>query len=542
MRRLLDGAGSAALMAQLEQRFRAPARRAAALAEISRACRAERPQQAVELARAALALAATVDHAKALAFRLFEAGAINEPARLLRELPSTEFSVAELRRRETISGLQHLQEALPGWNECARPAYEPKANSLLYVAAMAFPYHSSGYAARTQSLTLALQAAGVQITVLTRPGYPWDRKDSLGTPTGGVTLVDGVRYLHFRHPSRELPLLEYVREAAEVIKTTAVQIRAARIQAASNHLNALPALVAARELGLPFTFEMRGLWDLTRASAVEGYAGSERFELNMALERHCALHADEVSVISHQVGRQAQAWGVPAERVSLLPNCVESVPPVPGGERAHEAGRLNLAYAGSVLAYEGLEMLVAAVGKLRAEGMDIQLTVAGGGAALAALQQSIQAADLSHAVRLLGRVTPAEANALVAGCDAVALPRLPLPVCEAVPPIKLVEAMALGKPVIVPDLAAFRDEVDDNVSGLLFRAGDVDSLAAALRRLAAEPVLAARLGSAARTRVAESRTWEKFAVTIAGKLNRGRERPSPSPNSPIRQPALTAPL
>ncbi len=527
LRRLFDGAGIAVLKLKLDQRFRVPERRAAALSELSRDCRVGAPQQAVELARAALALAATSGHAKWLAFRLHDVGAISEPARLLEALPSTEFTSSEARRRAEILAQQHLQEALPGWEEREHPAHEPQPDVLLYVAAMALPYHSSGYATRTQSLALALQAAGIQVTVLTRPGYPWDRKDSNALPTGSETLVDGVRYLHFRRPSREMPLEDYVRAAAEVVKATARRLRAARIHAASNHLNALPALVAARELGLPFTFEMRGLWELTRASGVPGYAGSERYELNMALERHCALHADEVSVISQEVGRQARAWGVDAERVTLLPNCVDAVASADAAPVARNAGSLQLAYAGSVLAYEGLELLVAALARLRAEGLDLRLTVAGDGAAFAALQDTVRAAALGDAVRLLGRVTPAEAAALLASCDAVALPRLPMPVCEAVPPIKLVEAMALGKPVVVPDLAAFRDEVEDGVSGLLFRAGDVDSLAAALRRLAADPALATRLGEAARTRVNQARTWKGFAQAIADSLARGRTLPAP---------------
>jgi glycosyltransferase involved in cell wall biosynthesis len=222
--------------------------------------------------------------------------------------------------------------------------------------------------------------------------------------------------------------------------------------------------------------------------------------------------------------------------VVLLPNCVESVATVDDEATTHQVGTLRLGYAGSVLTYEGLDLLVAALGQLRAEGLDIRLTVAGGGAALAALQDTVRAADLGGAVQLLGRVTPLEANALLAGCDAVALPRLPLPVCEAVPPIKLVEAMALGKPVVAPDLAAFRDEIDDGVTGLLFKAGDVDSLTAALRRLATEPLLAARLGAAARARVAETRTWKRFAETIAEKLARGRQPHASAPTGSVPQP------
>ncbi len=47
----------------------------------------------------------------------------------------------------------------------------------------------------------------------------------------------------------------------------------------------------------------------------------------------------------------------------------------------------------------------------------------------------------------------------------VCLPRKPFEVCRIVPPIKLVEALAMAKPVIVPDLPVFRDELGNSGSG-----------------------------------------------------------------------------
>ncbi|MBH0312862.1 glycosyltransferase WbuB, partial [Alcaligenes faecalis] len=55
--------------------------------------------------------------------------------------------------------------------------YEPIQGRMLYVAASALPYHISGYTTRTHAIAQALQEAGGDVCVLTRPGYPWDRKD-----------------------------------------------------------------------------------------------------------------------------------------------------------------------------------------------------------------------------------------------------------------------------------------------------------------------------------------------------------------------------
>ncbi|MGA9823384.1 MAG: glycosyltransferase family 4 protein, partial [Methylocystis sp.] len=63
-------------------------------------------------------------------------------------------------------------------------------------------------------------------------------------------------------------------------------------------------------------------------------------------------------------------------------------------------------------------------------------------------------------------------------------------------PLAVLEAKALGTPVIVADRCAARDEIEDGASGLWFSAGDVNALQAAMARLD-DPALAARLSRGA---------------------------------------------
>jgi glycosyltransferase involved in cell wall biosynthesis len=68
-------------------------------------------------------------------------------------------------------------------------------------------------------------------------------------------------------------------------------------------------------------------------------------------------------------------------------------------------------------------------------------------------------------------------------------------------PNVVLEAMASGRAVVASDVAAVSDAVEHEVTGLLVPPGDPSALAAALRRLQADPALRARLGKAARQRV-----------------------------------------
>jgi len=153
--------------------------------------------------------------------------------------------------------------------------YEPVPGSLLYVPASALPYHTSGYTTRTHEVIRALMAAGGRVHVMTRPGYPWDRRDRLQDAQTEETEWQGVQYVHVRRPMNNRPVWQFALQAAEVIAKEAARRRVAVIHAPSNHVNALPALLAARQLGIPFQYEMRGVWELTRVSRMPEFLNSQ---------------------------------------------------------------------------------------------------------------------------------------------------------------------------------------------------------------------------------------------------------------------------
>ena len=73
-------------------------------------------------------------------------------------------------------------------------------------------------------------------------------------------------------------------DAADVYVREAQRNRVAVIHAASNYVTALPALLAARRLGLPFVYEVRGIWEITELSDKPWWAQSDRYRLAVTLE------------------------------------------------------------------------------------------------------------------------------------------------------------------------------------------------------------------------------------------------------------------
>lgn len=98
-------------------------------------------------------------------------------------------------------------------------------------------------------------------------------------------------------------------------------------------------------------------------------------------------------------------------------------------------------------------------------------------------------------VRVRREVAAAEYRALLAGAAVVAVPLLPAE--RSTGQVVLLEAMALGKPVVATRVTGTADYVRNGENGLLVPPGDAAALGDAVARLAADPALAARLGAAA---------------------------------------------
>lgn len=395
-------------------------------------------------------------------------------------------------------------------NSPVAPVYDPQKR-LVYALASSYPYHISGYAVRSHEVLTRLKKSDRDVLAFTRCGYPWDRADARAAPLADYCEVDGVRYDHSKTPNKFRLLASYAPKAAKILADYARRNKVGVIHAPSNHVNALPALLAARSLGLPFQYEMRGLWELSRASRQPEYADSPGYRLGLELEAFVAANADRVFVISRPLGEYIAAeWGVDPAKISLLPNCVDAEKFTP----AETCEGRGLVYAGSLVEYEGLDVLLEALAILRDDNFKLELDIIGDGESGPKLRELTREKRLGDRVNFLGSMTPDEARAKVAKSSLVCLPRKPYKVCELIPPIKLVEAMAFARPALVPDLPVFRDELGELADGWTFKPGDPADLARALKRAATNREAREAYGRKSRERVLRSRRWSDYVFDI----------------------------
>lgn len=403
--------------------------------------------------------------------------------------------------------------------------YEPSPRATLSVLAQSLPVRSGGYATRSHGVLTGLAALGWDVAAVTRLGFPYDRWPASDTREVPPTdVVDGIEYHHLleagarKYP--QFPLSSYVGRFADGVVDHAVARRAALIHASSFHVSGLAAGVAAGRLGLPFLYEMRGLEDLMKISRDPSFATSERHRFLTILESAICHRADAVFVITEALRREMESRGVPADRMVVLPNGVHVDQFSPRGrDRELEAqlgvrGKTVIGYAGSLVDYEGLDLLLVAVAGLKSRRSDFHVLIVGDGHHERMLRAYADRLRLGDVVTFAGRVPHELIGRYLSLLDVAPFPRLPRPVCELISPIKPFESMAMQKAVVVSNVAALTEIVHDGVTGLVFNKGDSSDLARIIERLLDSPELRKSLGVAARDWVVAERDWSTIVETV----------------------------
>lgn len=173
-----------------------------------------------------------------------------------------------------------------------------------------------------------------------------------------------------------------------------------------------------------------------------------------------------------------------------------------GRSRKPADERFRFLYVGRLVEVKGLDVLIRAFAKVREAGHEATLELAGEGPLLAELEAL--ADECAVQVRFSGRVAPADLPDVMASCDAFVLASRFLPTAYEGWGLVVGEAASVSKPLVVTSAVGSAPElVQDGVNGFVVQEGDVDALAGAMSRLAADPASAAEMGRRSRERFEE---------------------------------------
>ena len=389
-------------------------------------------------------------------------------------------------------------------------AVQPYNGRVLFVVHSNSVFDPNGYAVRTQHILNALDHAGVQTIVTTRLGYPWDLDRHARLPDQASSEVDGHRYLHRRDDlGMKRPEQEYFEAYAAYLEEIVVAEDCSIIHSHSNFLNGIATAMAGRRTGRRTIYEMRGLWHLTRASTDAEYGKSEHFRYCEFMEVQAARWCDQVVAISDALKQWLEQRGIPSEKISVIGNAADPLSESIQLPRTfpQQQGKLHIGYIGALTRYEGLDVLLEAVARIRHNGVLASVTIAGSGAYEEYLTRKARELRLRDVVTFLGRVLPSDVGALYNSFDLCVLARRRFDVTSLVQPLKPFEIMAHGLPIIVSNLPPLVEVVPDGKRGLVCEADDPEDLAIRIRFALENPDHVLEMARQAHHWVSEEATW-----------------------------------
>ena len=225
---------------------------------------------------------------------------------------------------------------------------------------------------------------------------------------------------------------------------------------------------------------------LQRLPGLRGYVGDA--EARLRALRAAFPYADTVLAPSAFMKQMLVQNGYPAEAIQVSPYG-HDLAWGPRTDPRPADGTLRIGYLGQLEPLKGVDLALEAIRALE-PGLPIQLQVYG------PLDKNPSYADklrrLAHdepRISLMGGYQRADLTAILASLDAVVVPSI----WYENTPLVVAEAAAARRPAIVTDLGGMTEAVQHGVNGLVFERGNVLGLANAMRRLATEPGLLARL-------------------------------------------------
>lgn len=274
----------------------------------------------------------------------------------------------------------------------------------------------------------------------------------------------------------------------------------------------LAGLMAKRRLGVPLLLEVNAPLVFERSQHSGGLALRA---LARWAEGKAWRGADAVLPVTAVLAGHVRDYGVPTERIHVIPNGINRAhfahAPSPAEAKARLGlqGRVVLGFTGFVRDWHGVDRIIDWMATTDAPA-DTHLLVVGDGPVRTELQIQARRLGLGERVTFTGVIHRDQVPAHVAAFDVALQPA----VTPYASPLKLMEYLVLGKAVIAPATPNLQEVLTDGVNALLFDEAQSGALEDVLQRLCSDSVLRERLAQGA------ADTIDRLELTWLGNARR----------------------
>lgn len=285
----------------------------------------------------------------------------------------------------------------------------------------------------------------------------------------------------------------------------------------------LPIVQSKSHLGYRTLFEVNGLPSIELKYHYPALKGSPVLAKIKEQEIATLLLADAILCPSAVTRAYIASLGIPREKITVIPNGVDTklFEPQPSTSTCDIP---TLAYIGTLADWQGLDVLIAAMPAILSQHpVKLRIVGRGRGRQRKDLQRRIRKLGLEGSVCIDPAVPHHEMPGVLAQADVCVAPLAynDRNVTQGCCPIKVIEYMACGRPVVAANLPVVRELAREGIDALLFTPDDPADLARCILTVLGDKALAARLAGSAAQRARNRFSWreaQKKLVRVYQKL------------------------
>ena len=326
----------------------------------------------------------------------------------------------------------------------------------LHILTNSYPHSTGGYAVRSHQILKAQRDAGMSASAITRICYPVN----VGRfPSSTCEDFDGLTYARVLPTLCPMLFANQIKEYARGIRDEAFRRGATVLHTTTPWPNAAATSLAARELGIPWVYEVRGepeaTWEAHQPKGSDPQ--STAFYKASRLKEEEAMHAAAAVVALSEVSAVSLRDRGIRRQIEIVPNAVDpqwSSQRIPAEEAQRSLSLPPRQYVGavsSIVDYEGFDDLILALHHLP---RDVSVLLVGDGSHLSVLRDLARAEQLLDRVVFSGYQSHDEIARYYSALDVFVVPRKDTPVTRNITPIKTLQAQAFGIPIVASDLPA----------------------------------------------------------------------------------------
>ena len=368
----------------------------------------------------------------------------------------------------------------------------------------------SGYSSRSKYVISNQIQMGLNPIVLTSPHQATGKE---------IEYHDGLKYHRSSLPHSNL--LTSIPGFNEILFVNAMYKRILQvaqteqvviIHAHSPSLLGLAAIKAAKRMDVKVVYEIRAFWEDAAVASRKHSQKSPRYRLSRKLETYVCSHVHRVVTISKAMKNELISRGISEDKIFVVPNGVDQRAFEPRLKNVDLLRRIGLegktvfGYIGTFYCFEGIDDLVDAFASFHNEEKNVALVLVGGGETENRIKHQLDKLNIDDIV-FVGKVPHEKVVEYYSLMDIMVYPRKSMRITELTTPLKPLEAMALGKPVVCSSVGGLIELVGAD-NGLFFPPGNRKILVECLKKLLHDIALREKIARNGKKRALLEKRWD----------------------------------